>query len=45
MQFISIFNKGFRFPLCFMDIYSKYAWVIPLNDIKELRLLMIYRKF
>ena len=30
MQLISKFNKGFRFLLCIIDIYSKYVWVIPL---------------
>ena len=34
MQLISKFNKGFRFFLCVIDIYSKYAWVIPLKDKK-----------
>ena len=34
MQLISKFNKGFRFLLCDIDIYSKYAWVIPLKDKK-----------
>ena len=34
MQLISKFNKGFRFLLCLIDIYSKYAWVIPLKDKK-----------
>ena len=32
MQLISKFNKGFRFLLCIIDIYSKYACVIPLKD-------------
>ena len=32
MQLIGKFNKGFRFSLCAIDIYSKYAWVIPLKD-------------
>ena len=27
MQLISKFDKGFRFLLCVIDIYSKYAWV------------------
>ena len=34
MQIISKFNKGFRFLLCAIDIFSKYAWVFPLK-IKE----------
>ena len=34
MQLISKFNKGFRFLLCAIDIYSKYAWVVPLKDKK-----------
>ena len=32
MQLLSKYNKGFRFLLCVIDIYSKYAWIIPLND-------------
>ena len=36
MQLISKFNKGFRFLLCVIDIYSEYAWVIPLKDKKEI---------
>ena len=36
MQFISKFNKAFRFFLCVIDSYSKYAWVVPLNDKKEI---------
>ena len=34
MQLISKFNKGFRFLLRVIDIYTKYAWVIPLNNKK-----------
>ena len=32
MQLISKFNKGFRFLLYVIDIFSKYAWVVPLKD-------------
>ena len=28
---MSKFNKGFRFLLCAIDIFSKYAWVVPLK--------------
>ena len=31
-QSISKFNKGFRFLLCAIDIFSKYTWVVPLKD-------------
>ena len=34
MQLISKFNKGFRLLLCVIDIFSKYAWVVPLKDKK-----------
>ena len=32
MQLISKFNKRFRFLLCVIDIFGKYAWVFPLKD-------------
>ena len=32
MQLISKFNKEFRFLLWVLDVYSKYAWVIPLEN-------------
>ena len=32
MQSISKLNKGTRFLLCVIDIFSKYAWVVPLKD-------------
>ena len=34
MQLLSKINKGFRFLLCVIDIFRKYAWVIPLNKNK-----------
>ena len=45
MQLTSKFNKGFRFLLCIIDIFSKYAWVVPLKDKKELVLLIIFKKY
>ena len=32
MQLISKCNKGIRFLLCVIDIFCKYAWVIPLKE-------------
>ena len=33
-QLISRYNKEIRFIFCFINIFCKYAWVIPLNDEK-----------
>ena len=32
MELLSKYNKGIRFVLCVIDIFSKYAWVVPLKD-------------
>ena len=34
MQLIGKFDKGFRFLLCVIHIFSKYAWVVPVKDKK-----------
>ena len=34
MQLIIKFDKVVRFLLCVIDIFSKYAWVVPLKDKK-----------
>ena len=34
MQLISRYSKRIRFLLCVIDIFSKYAWVVPLKDKK-----------
>ena len=34
MQLISKHNKGIRYILCVIDLFSKYAWVVPLKDKK-----------
>ena len=31
MQLISKFNKGIRFLLCVIDVFSKHAQVVPLK--------------
>ena len=45
MQLISKSNKGFRFLLCVIDIYSKYAWVIPLKDKKGISIVNTFQKY
>ena len=44
VQLISKFNKGIRFLLCFIDIFSKYAWVIPLKDKKGITITNAFQK-
>ena len=44
MQLISKFNKGFRFFLCVIGIYCKYAWVIPLKDKKGITITNVFQK-
>ena len=44
MQLISKFNKRFRFLLCVIDIFSKYAWVVPLKDKKGVSIVDAFQK-
>ena len=44
MQLISKFNKEFRFLLCVIDIFSKYAWVVPLKDKKGVSIVDVFQK-
>ena len=44
VQLLSKFNKGFRFLLCVIDIFSKYAWVIPLKDKKRISIVNAFQK-
>ena len=39
-----MFNKGFRFLLCIIDIFSKYAWVVPLKDKKGISIVNAFQK-
>ena len=44
MQLMSKYNKGFRFLLYFIDIYSKYVWAIPLKDKKGVKITNAFQK-
>ena len=43
MQLISKFDKRVRFLLCVIDIYNRYAWVIPLKDRKGVTITNPFR--
>ena len=45
MQLISKFNKGIRFLLSVVDIFSKYTRVIPLKDKKGITISNNFQKF
>ena len=32
MQAFSSFNKGYKYILTVIDVFSKYAWAIPIKD-------------
>ena len=44
MQLISKFNKGFRFLLCVIDIFGKYARIVPLKDKKGISIVNAFQK-
>ena len=44
MQLINKFNKGFRFLLCVIDIFSKYAWVVPVKYKKGVSIVNGFQK-
>ena len=43
MQLINKYNKGIRFLLCVIDIFSKYAWVVPLRDKKGVSIFAAFQ--
>ena len=43
MQLLSKYNKGIRFLLCVIDIFSKYAWVVPLKDEKGISIVKAFQ--
>ena len=44
MQLINKVNKGIRFLLFVIDIFSKYPWVIPLKDKKGVTIVNAFQK-
>ena len=44
MQSLSRYNKGIRYSLCAIDLFSKYAWVIPMKDKKSTSIVNAFKK-
>ena len=44
MQLLSNCNKGIKYLLCAMDLFSKYAWVVPLKDKQGISIVYAFQK-
>ena len=44
MQSLSKYNKGIKYLLCAIDLFSKYAWVVPLKDKKGTSIVNAFLK-
>ena len=44
MKSLSRYNKGFKYLLCAIDLFSKYAWVIPIKDKKGTSIVNAFKK-
>ena len=44
IQLISKYNKGIKYLLCVIDLFSKYAWVVPLKDKKGMSIVNAFQK-
>ena len=44
MQSLSRYNKGIKYLLCAIDLFSKYAWVIPIKDKKGTSIVNVFKK-
>ena len=44
MQSLSKCNKGIKYLLCAIDLFSKYAWVILIKDKKGTTVVNAFKK-
>ena len=44
MQSLSKYNKGNKYLLCAIDLFSKYSWVIPIKDKKRTSIVNAFKK-
>ena len=43
MQLISKYNRGIRYLLCAINLFSKYAFVVPLKDKKDVAIINVFQ--
>ena len=44
MQSLGKYNKGIKYLLCVIDLFSKYIWVIPIKDKKGTNIVNSFKK-
>ena len=44
MQSLSKYNKAIKYLLCAIDLFSKYAWVVPIKDKKGTSIVNAFQK-
>ena len=44
IQSLSKYNKGIKYLLCAIDLFSKYAWAVPLNDKRGITIVNAFQK-
>ena len=44
MQSLSKYNKGIKYLLCAIDLFSKYVWVVPIKDKKGVSIVYAFKK-
>ena len=44
MQLLRKYNKGIKYLLCAIDLFSKYAWVVPLKDKRGISIINAFQK-
>ena len=44
MQSLSKCNKGIKYLLCAIDLFSKHAWVVPIKDKKGASIVNAFKK-
>ena len=44
MQSLSKYNRGIKCLLCVIDLFSKYAWVVPIKDKKGASIVNAFKK-
>ena len=44
MQSLVKYNKGIKYLVCTIDLFSKYAWVVPIKDRKGTSFVNAFKK-